>query len=96
MTRWDSWTRPSGRTRASRSRSRAGLASTYAVARRNGIGFNLTYIDRGIPEVAAQQGFDTAYMRTLFDEGYAKARAGAVWESTLPRDTQVEVQAALQ
>ena len=35
---------------------------------------------------AAQQGFDTAYMRRLFDDGYAKARAGALWETALPRD----------
>ncbi|WP_287744774.1 patatin-like phospholipase family protein [Methylobacterium sp.] len=69
-----------------RTRARTTLASTLAFARRNGIGFNLTYIDRAIPEVAAQQGFDTAYMRRLFDDGYAKARAGALWETTLPRD----------
>ncbi|WP_407520929.1 patatin-like phospholipase family protein [Methylobacterium oryzisoli] len=69
-----------------RTRARNTLASTLAFARRNGIGFNLTYIDRGIPEVAAQQGFDTAYMRRLFDDGYAKARAGALWETALPRD----------
>ncbi|MGY2049013.1 patatin-like phospholipase family protein [Methylobacterium sp. JK268] len=79
-----------------RARARAALTSTAAFSRRNGIGFNFTYIDRRLPEVAAQQGFDTAYMRTLFNDGYEKARAGSVWESTLPRDTQVEVQAALQ
>ncbi|ACA19583.1 Patatin [Methylobacterium sp. 4-46] len=79
-----------------RARSRATLASTAAFARRNGIGFNLTYIDRGIPEVAADQGFDTAYMRSLFEDGYAKARSGSLWETTLPRDAQVERQAELR
>jgi predicted acylesterase/phospholipase RssA len=72
-----------------RSRSRSTLASTLAFARRNGIGFNLTYIDRALPEVAAQQGFDTAYMRALFRDGYDKARSGALWETRLPRDGEV-------
>ncbi|MFE1601724.1 patatin-like phospholipase family protein [Methylobacterium sp. ID0610] len=76
-----------------RARSRATLASTAAFAHRNGIGFNLTYIDRRIPEVAAQQGFDTAYMRRLFDDGYDKARSGALWQTALPRDQVIEAQA---
>ncbi|ACL60647.1 patatin-like phospholipase family protein [Methylobacterium nodulans] len=79
-----------------RARARASLASTAAFARRNGIGFNLTYIDRRQPEVAAQQGFDTAYMRALFNDGYEKARSGALWETTLPRDSVLATQASLQ
>ncbi|GJD51881.1 hypothetical protein OPKNFCMD_4640 [Methylobacterium crusticola] len=75
-----------------RARSRATLASTYAFARRNGIGFHLTYIDQRIPEVSAAQGFDTAYMRRLFDDGYAKARTGAPWQTTLPREGEPAVE----
>ena len=50
-------------TTASRARSRATLTATYALARSNGIGFNLTYIDENGPKASAAKGFDTAYMR---------------------------------
>ncbi|BAQ48758.1 patatin-like phospholipase family protein [Methylobacterium aquaticum] len=76
-----------------RSRARATLASTYAFARRNGMGFNLTYIDRRIPEVPASQGFDTAYMRKLYDDGYQKGSSGTVWQTNLPRDGEPAVPA---
>ncbi|RVU18102.1 patatin-like phospholipase family protein [Methylobacterium oryzihabitans] len=72
-----------------RSRSRETLTSTYAFARRNGMGFNLTYIDRRIPEVPADKGFDTAYMRRLYEDGYEKGRSGAVWQNALPREESV-------
>ncbi len=74
-----------------RSRARATLASTQAFARRNGMGFNVTYIDRRIPEVPASQGFDTAYMRKLYDDGYQKGSSGTVWQSSLPRDGEPAV-----
>ncbi|TGE01015.1 alpha/beta hydrolase [Methylobacterium nonmethylotrophicum] len=76
-----------------RSRARATLASTYAFARRNGMGFNLTYIDRRIPEVPASQGFDTAYMRRLYEDGYQKGRSGAVWQTSLPREGEPATEA---
>ncbi|WP_438810864.1 hypothetical protein, partial [Serratia marcescens] len=53
-------------TTASRARSRATLAATYAFSRANGIGFNLTYIDESAPNTTTSRGFDTAYMRSLY------------------------------
>ena len=71
-------------TTASRARSRATLTATYAFARANRIGFNLTYIDEAAPSAAAARGFDTAYMRALYDAGYAKGRGGRFWEHSVP------------
>lgn len=71
-------------TTASRARSRATLASTNAFTRNNGIGFNLTYIDEAVPSASAARGFDTAYMRTLYQDGFEKARRGAFWLKSVP------------
>jgi predicted acylesterase/phospholipase RssA len=71
-------------TTASRARTRAALAATYALARTSGIGFNLTYVERGAPKAPAARGFDTAYMRALYRDGFDKARGGAFWEHTVP------------
>ncbi|MGX9982204.1 patatin-like phospholipase family protein [Methylobacterium fujisawaense] len=71
-------------TTASRARSRATLTATYALARANGIGFNLTYIDENGPKASAAKGFDTAYMRALYDAGLEKGRTGTFWQHTVP------------
>ncbi|KAB1070961.1 patatin-like phospholipase family protein [Methylobacterium planeticum] len=71
-------------TTGSRARSRAALATTYAFTRANRIGFNLTYIDERAPTASAARGFDTGYMRQLYQSGYDKARTGAFWEHTVP------------
>ncbi len=71
-------------TTASRARSRATLTTTYAFARANRIGFHLTYIDDAAPTVTAARGFDTGYMRALYEAGYAKGRTGRFWENTIP------------
>ena len=71
-------------TTASRARSRATLTATYALARANGIGFNLTYIDENGPKASAAKGFDTAYMRALYDAGLEKGRSGTFWQHTVP------------
>ncbi len=52
------------------------LYSTYAFARRNKFGFNLTYIEGDRPP-SPMSGFDTAYMRALFQYGY-EGRGAAV------------------
>ncbi len=70
-------------TTASRALSRAALAATYALARANNIGFNLTYVDEAAPKVPAAQGFNTAYMRALYQDGYDKGRTGQFWEHTV-------------
>ena len=71
-------------TTASRARSRAALAATYALARANNIQFNLTYVGDTAPKVPAAQGFNTAYMRALYQDGYEKGRSNMLWEHTVP------------
>jgi len=68
----------------SQARSRASLAATYAFARANRIGFHLTYIDEAAPRTTTAKGFDTAYMRSLYQIGYEKARSGTAWQGTVP------------
>lgn len=81
-------------TTASRARSRAALAATYALARANNIGFNLTYVDEAAPKVPAAQGFNTPYMRALYQDGYDKGRSGQFWEHTVPAAPIVKAQVA--
>ncbi|MBE7199037.1 MAG: patatin-like phospholipase family protein [Parafilimonas terrae] len=71
-------------TTASRARSRAALAATYALARANNIAFNLTYVDETAPKATAAQGFSTAYMQALYNNGIEKGRSGHLWEHTVP------------
>lgn len=65
------------------SQTRSVIFSTYDFARRNRWGFHLSYIERNYP-AAPKEGFDTAYMRTLYQHGYEKAASGHAWSSTLP------------
>lgn len=75
----------------SRVNTEAVLAQTYKVATRDGLGFNLSYIGKEIPE-SVGSGFETDTMRRLYDYGYAKARSGALWENKPP---QVETAKAM-
>jgi predicted patatin/cPLA2 family phospholipase len=68
-----------------KTQTRSILYSTYDFTRRNKIGFNLTYIEGRIP-AAANSGFDTAYMRGLFQYGYERARSGQAWSKSPPSD----------
>ena len=70
------------------------IFDTYRFARSNGMGFNITSIDKDIPE-ATGMGFDTAYMRRLYEYGYAKARSGSFWEKS-PPDEPAPVSTALR
>jgi hypothetical protein len=81
-------------TTASRARSQATLASTYTFTRTNGIGFNLTYIDETAPRTTNARGFDTGYMRSLYQSGYEKGRTRGFWERTVPSAPRVEAVAA--
>lgn len=65
------------------SQTRSIIFSTYDFAKRNQLGFHLSYIARDYP-APASEGFDTAYMRALYQYGYEKAAAGQAWTSTLP------------
>ncbi|MHC1950689.1 patatin-like phospholipase family protein [Bradyrhizobium sp. UFLA06-06] len=63
--------------------TRSVILSTYDFARRNRLGFHLSYIERDYP-APETQGFDTAYMRALYQYGYDKAAAGQAWTTTPP------------
>ena len=65
------------------SQTRSVIFSTYDFAKRNRWGFHLSYIERDYP-ASASEGFDTAYMRALYQYGYEKAASGRAWTSTLP------------
>src|SRR5258705_2149870 len=57
---------------------RSVLYETYDFARHNNFGFNLTYVDRDFPSPGSF-GFETSYMRSLYQYGYDKAKAGGFW-----------------
>ena len=65
------------------SQTRSVIFSTYDFAKRNRWGFHLSYIERDYP-ASPSEGFDTAYMRALYQYGYEKAASGRAWTSTLP------------
>ncbi|MHC4053156.1 patatin-like phospholipase family protein [Bradyrhizobium sp. 25ACV] len=65
------------------SQTRSIIFSTYDFAKRNRLGFHLSYIAREYP-APPSEGFDTAYMRALYQYGYDKAAAGRAWSSTVP------------
>jgi predicted acylesterase/phospholipase RssA len=68
-----------------KTQTRSILYSTYDFARRNKFGFNLTYIGGRMP-AAPSSGFDTTYMRGLFQYGYDRARSGQAWSKSPPSD----------
>jgi hypothetical protein len=70
----------------------ATLRATSAFARRNGIGFNLTYIGKEVPD-GGSLGFDTSYMRKIYDYGYQKALSREAWRSDLPRPGDADFEA---
>ena len=55
----------------------------YALTRRDGVDYNLAFIDTDFPEYQHEQ-FDPAYMKTLFDYGYTRGRAGYRWRKAPP------------
>ena len=69
--------------------TRSILYSTYIFARRNKFGFNLTYIEGDQP-ASPTSGFDTAYMRALFQYGYDRARSNRLWSISPPPDDLVD------
>jgi hypothetical protein len=55
----------------------------YVTTMRDGVGFNLAYIDSGFT-VPYKGPFDQGYMRSLFEYGYEKGKAGYRWHKTPP------------
>jgi hypothetical protein len=55
----------------------------YATTKRDGVDYNLAYIDTDFPGTKHED-FDPAYLRALFDYGYARGRAGYPWRKAPP------------
>jgi predicted acylesterase/phospholipase RssA len=68
-----------------KTQTRSILYETFDFARRNNFGFNLTYIDKGFPS-SSSSGFETNYMRSLYQYGYDKAKTGNFWVKVPPLD----------
>jgi hypothetical protein len=66
-----------------KAQTRSIVFSTYEFARRNRLGFHLSYIERDYPSTNSS-GFDTAYMRALYQHGYERAAGGHVWTTAPP------------
>jgi hypothetical protein len=64
---------------------RSVLYETYDFARRNNFGFNLTYIAKELPSPGSS-GFETGYMRSLYQYGFDKAKSGDFWAKAPPSD----------
>lgn len=55
----------------------------YATTKRDGVDYNLAFIEPDFPNVKHED-FDPAYLRSLFDYGYRKGRAGYPWKKAPP------------
>jgi len=66
-----------------KAQTRSVVLSTYEFARRNRVGFNLSYVSRDYPATDSE-GFNTAYMRALYQYGFEKASGGHAWTGTPP------------
>lgn len=64
-----------------RSNTRNTLLASYEFIRRRGWEMSLAAIDDGFPN-QAKPGFDTAYMRGLFEYGFERGRSGEMWLRT--------------
>src|ERR1700736_6226671 len=68
---------------------RSVLYETYDFARRNNLGFNLTYIDKDTPSPSSFS-FETSYMRSLYQYGFDRAKAGNFWGKAPPLDDSLQ------
>lgn len=64
-----------------RSNTRNTLLASYEFVRRRGWDMNLAAIEDSFPN-QERPGFDTAYMRSLFEYGYERGRSGQMWQSS--------------
>ncbi len=70
-----------------RSNTRNTLIASYEFIRRRGWELHLAAIDDGFPN-QEKAGFDTAYMRGLFEYGYERGRGGQMWLRTPAETTE--------
>ena len=60
------------------------LYRIYATAQRDGMDFNLAYIDSGFVFANKTEQFQTEFMVALYDYAFAQARNGYRWEKAPP------------
>jgi predicted acylesterase/phospholipase RssA len=60
------------------------LFRVYTVTQRDGVDFNLAYIDDDFAAPPHEEDFDPTYMNALFGYGYAQARRGYAWKKGPP------------
>jgi hypothetical protein len=60
------------------------LYRIYATTQRDGMDFNLAYIDSGFVYENKTAQFETAFMVALYDYGFAQGRAGYPWQKVPP------------
>ncbi len=60
------------------------LYRVYFITQRDGVGYNLAYIEDDFNAPPHTEDFDPTYMNALFDYGYAKARHGYPWKKVPP------------
>lgn len=68
-----------------RANTRNTLLASYEFIKRRSWELNLAAIDDGFPN-QEKPGFDTGYMRGLFEYGYERGRSGQMWQGS-PADT---------
>ena len=64
-----------------RANTRNTLLAVYEFSKRRNWQVNLAAIDDGVPN-QTKPGFDTAYMRSLFEYGYERGKSGQLWQAT--------------
>lgn len=63
--------------------------TSFLYARANNVDFNLSFIGNEVPTSPTL--FDTAYMRRLYDYGFARGRSGDFWQKQPPSAAQQAV-----
>jgi predicted patatin/cPLA2 family phospholipase len=64
-----------------RANTRNTLLATYEFSKRRNWQVHLAAIEDSVPN-QAKPGFDTAYMRSLFEYGYERGKSGQIWQAT--------------
>jgi hypothetical protein len=60
------------------------LFRVYMITQRDGVDYNLAFIEDDFEAPPHTEDFDPTYMNALFTYGYAKGRAGYAWKKTPP------------
>ena len=78
-----SWCRKLGVGRRAAAGANNSLYRMYLTTKRDGVAFNLAYIDEDF-QLPYKGPFDKTYMNALYDYGYKAGLAGYKWHKTPP------------